>query len=447
LAPAWVTAGLEGLRPKYPSDLFEADHDSIKCLDCDRLFKFGKGVNNFETHLRSKTHRTAVDSRLEKQRQADTFMSTTDTFMPTSKTIDFEMTAEPLMVYAQSHSSLDQARNRYFAELERKTNSSDFWIYSMQKRLSNLETNYKSHAEQQSEILEISKSVDGKYQAVSDANASLREEQKNQFAQLKYRLSESEETQEHKNRKTEERFETFEEKQSNRVIALQCKLKDFEEHSEDQLKENAKRIARAERRHKEEFEDIRNTLVTLEEDKKKQLDQISEQNKKELDQMMEPNKQQLAEMSEKLDKLEVLTKTQESTITDLEFQVQLHAEELQRHRDNEEILQQNLSAQMTVQAEQTDCRLKAIEEASEERLERFERQLLERMRSVDKQKSERIRSVEKENSELRINMERFENVMPALFEEFRALREIVGVVEEDSEEAEAGEIEPAVEAP
>ena len=347
------------------------------------------------------------------------------------------MPSDPTMVFAQrGFSNLVQASKQYFAELEREATSSNIWMISTRTRLANLETNQTSHTDQLSQMLELSRKVDGKYQAVFDANASLREEQKSHVTQLKNRLSESEEAQQHKNRIAEERFETFEEKQSNRVISLGCKLKDIEEHNQDQLKELTKRIARAERRQKEELEEVRRIIAASEQDKTKQIDDILEQNKKQMNQMTEQNTHHLDQISEKLDNMQTLTQTQESTITDLEAQVQVHGEEHKCHRENEEILQRNFGDQMTIHFEQTESRIKAIEQSSEERLERFERQLLERMRTADKQKSERIRFLEKENGELKFKIAKFENVMPALFKELKELSEAVNSAEESEEELE-----------
>lgn len=348
------------------------------------------------------------------------------------------MPSDPTMVFAQrGFSNLVQASKQYFTELEREASASNIWMISTRTRLANLEANQTSHTDQLSQVLELSRRADGKYQAVFDANASLREEQMGHFAQLKNRLSESEEAQQHKNRKAEERFETFEEKQSNRVISLGCKLKEVEEHNQDQLKELTKRIARAERKQKEELEDIRRIIASSEQDKTKQLDHILEQSKKQMDQMTEQNTQQLAQVSEKLEHMQTLTETQESTITDLEAQVQVHSEQIQYHQENEEILQQNFSTQMTEHREQTDSRIAAIEHSSEERLELFEKQLLERVRTADKQKSIRIRSLEKENGELKNQMEKFQKVIPLVFEELHELAEAVNAAEEDSEEVES----------
>ncbi|TEY81178.1 hypothetical protein BOTCAL_0034g00420 [Botryotinia calthae] len=60
--------GLSELRQKYPDSRFKAtDLHDIKCMDCDTEHKISKykKTNNFETHLKSKTHLENVKFRVE----------------------------------------------------------------------------------------------------------------------------------------------------------------------------------------------------------------------------------------------------------------------------------------------------------------------------------------------------------------------------------------------
>ncbi|TGO21009.1 hypothetical protein BPAE_0248g00030 [Botrytis paeoniae] len=66
--PIWLQRGLSELRQKYPDSRFKAtDLHDIKCLDCDKEHKVSKykKTNNFETHLKSKTHLENVKFRVE----------------------------------------------------------------------------------------------------------------------------------------------------------------------------------------------------------------------------------------------------------------------------------------------------------------------------------------------------------------------------------------------
>ncbi|THV52212.1 hypothetical protein BGAL_0085g00010 [Botrytis galanthina] len=66
--PIWLQRGLSELRQKYPDSRFKAtDLHDIKCLDCDTEHKISKykKTNNFETHLKSKTHLENVKFRVE----------------------------------------------------------------------------------------------------------------------------------------------------------------------------------------------------------------------------------------------------------------------------------------------------------------------------------------------------------------------------------------------
>ncbi|TGO82085.1 hypothetical protein BPOR_0925g00010 [Botrytis porri] len=66
--PIWLQRGLSELRQKYPDSRFKAtDLYDIKCLDCDTEHKVSKykKTNNFETHLKSRTHLENVKFRVE----------------------------------------------------------------------------------------------------------------------------------------------------------------------------------------------------------------------------------------------------------------------------------------------------------------------------------------------------------------------------------------------
>jgi hypothetical protein len=363
-----------------------------------------------------------VDARLDKQRQSGTFVPTK------AKTIDFEIPSEPLMVYNQRGAlSIDQAMMQLSAVLKGDSNSNQMWIENFKQRLSHLQMNHSSHAKQLGEVLEISKSVEEKYQSVFDANAAAEERQREHYTTLELQLSTANQTRENADRKAEARFETFEEKQSNKVIRLECKLKDVEENSQEQLKELRIRTTKGEKRHKEDFENIRDILGKSNEENKKLKDAV------------EQNKEQLAKISEQLQKTEAFVKTQESTITDLESQSQVHTEELQRHRENEEMTRRNFTAQMTVHFEQTDAQIRAIEQASEERLAQFERDMLRKVGKAHKQNKEHIQSLEKENAEMKTTLQKLEFVMPEIFKQFSEIQKKLFPEETEEEEEEIEE--------
>ena len=53
------------MHDKYPNDRFTIEKDDILCIDCEgRLFSSRTGGSNFEKHLKSKSHREIVASRL-----------------------------------------------------------------------------------------------------------------------------------------------------------------------------------------------------------------------------------------------------------------------------------------------------------------------------------------------------------------------------------------------
>lgn len=402
--------------------MIDVDHEFWICLDCEKHFKLiaGKTVSNFETHLRGQAHKLLADARIEKQRQAASFIST-------SEAVDSEIPTKPLVVSGQNeHSYLAQSRLHYLAALEQEASQNHIWMASMRKRLSNLETNSTGYAEQTTKLLELSRIADEKYQWLIDTNARNEEKQrtvtnkhKERLSQMEQQISSLEDAQTNRGRILDEHFETFEEKQSNRVAKLEHTLKEFEEHVQDQLRGTTRRIARAEKKEQADVEDIRDTLTS---DLKK---------RKDLYQILGENREQSTKLSEKLKHLEALTASQETIITDLESRFQIESAELQRQKENEEAMWCSLQSQMTAHYEQTDLRIKAIEKSSEERLERFTKRLLERLHARDQLKSERIRSLEKETSEQKATIERFEMTIPAILEELSTLHEAILPAEEE----------------
>ncbi|EDN98438.1 hypothetical protein SS1G_13296 [Sclerotinia sclerotiorum 1980 UF-70] len=66
--PIWLQRGLSELRQKYPDSQFKAtDSYDIRCTDCDTEHKVAKykKTNNFENHLKSKSHLENVKFRLD----------------------------------------------------------------------------------------------------------------------------------------------------------------------------------------------------------------------------------------------------------------------------------------------------------------------------------------------------------------------------------------------
>ena len=71
LLPEWLEVARKKLDEKYQLDLFsvifEDDEPRMKCHECSKIYYVGPGqtLNNFETHLKNRTHRGNVDWRLE----------------------------------------------------------------------------------------------------------------------------------------------------------------------------------------------------------------------------------------------------------------------------------------------------------------------------------------------------------------------------------------------
>ncbi|PQE14093.1 hypothetical protein CJF31_00006617 [Rutstroemia sp. NJR-2017a BVV2] len=66
--PDWLVTGMDALREKFPDDRYEpTSTNDLQCLDCGRPIRVAKAqkIQSFENHLLTKSHKQAVQRRLE----------------------------------------------------------------------------------------------------------------------------------------------------------------------------------------------------------------------------------------------------------------------------------------------------------------------------------------------------------------------------------------------
>jgi len=81
--PDWLEAALSKLRSRYPLDSFgglrqagpepgDSSRPRIRCDDCPGKYYQpgpGRGVDNFEVHLKNRGHRERVEKRMQRERE------------------------------------------------------------------------------------------------------------------------------------------------------------------------------------------------------------------------------------------------------------------------------------------------------------------------------------------------------------------------------------------
>jgi hypothetical protein len=191
-SPAWLIAGVNSLHSKYPNDSFKAENGAIICMDCGRPFKpsANGSVSNFETHLRSKTHRNTVTERMEKLGGNDFVPQ--NFFLP-SKTMgmDFTVPPQPLTVFAhKGQQSVESLRSQYFSALEREMYEKAIRTTLIEGRLVNAEKANKERFDQIEASLEASeKKITEQLEEMSETVTSSEERCKEQVKEKTNKIS------------------------------------------------------------------------------------------------------------------------------------------------------------------------------------------------------------------------------------------------------------------
>ncbi|CZR62088.1 uncharacterized protein PAC_11985 [Phialocephala subalpina] len=448
-SPPWLTQGLEMLRPRYPDDLFEAQNGMIQCLDCRRPFKpANNGVSNFDTHLRSKTHRACVSERLRN-------MSTYQHTLPSTKMIDVDLNFQqaPLTVFAnkQQERSVKDIANELFSKLDGDTGMTSIRLSMIDSRLAAM--NNKVNEQR------------GHFDKVLESSQKCNKDMKEKLNMLSDVIKSTEEKCENQVRDFVKQVETSDFKNGEQLRTMSRRMMDLEGRCETKLSETNTRIARYNQRTLDQYDSTNERITKSELESKTKLEQLSSQ----INQLVKKNKSQdeliakldeviakfqsqaeenrkdvqgLQEQSQELEvrikELERENKGQEDEIQDLLAQTQLHTEELQRQRDSEENFMKTIRDQMQAHFEQTDRTIKKLSTENEDRMELMEQQMFNRIKAIEDHSSKKIRSLEKKYVEQKENIDRFEIVVPTILEDARArdeyLDELAKLITEPEEE-------------
>ena len=430
-------------------------------------------MSNFETHLRSKTHRNIVTERMEKLGSNDFVPQ--NFFLP-GKTMgmDFSIPSQPLTVFAhKGQQSVESLRTQYLTALEREVYEKAIRTTLVEGRLLNAEKTNKERFEQIDASLEASeKKITEQLEEMSETVTSSEERCKEQVQEVKERLAFSES----RNRDQQDQFidmvarvTSTEEKCNSGLDDMTGRLARSDHRNIDQLEklqervdesvqESKDRLQRSELELQTQFHKLtslaKDSKLRLEESErtsKEQIDQLSQQItsselelkdrlrnseqklevsiytlKVQLEQSEQASKEEIDQLLERVVASEEMLKQQEGIIDDLESKSQLYADEIQRSRETEESFRKAIADQMEAHFEQTAKRAALLEAQSAERVKGIELMVVERMKESEKKikdTEKRMKRLKEDNEYQEEVIVRLEKVIPALIQEMQELRE------------------------
>ena len=417
------------LHSKYPDDSFKSENGAIVCTDCGgRPFKPGANntVNNFETHLRSKSHRSIVINRMEKLGEHKSLFATT-----MGSGTDINLQKQPPAVFAQKGDhSLAMLRNQYLQALENDVLEKGIRQTLLEGRL------HTADKKRQEQIEQLDASLESSEKKVAQT-----------LDQVSVLVTASEERFEAQCRELKEKVVTCDTMSRVQVKEMLERMSGLDSKTTKTIEDITGRLARSDHRNIDQIENMTERVQKFERLSKEQAEQLSDKFKH----LNTANKEELRKLSEdffkKISKLEKVNEKQHGYITDLESQVQLYADELQRYREIHEAFRKATSDQVEAHFEQTAQQaqtvqqesaerfaalelemtesMKRIEERSVEHLKSMEQQMTEKMKSTETESSKRLRALEKENKAQKEAMERFQAIVPFVIQDGTELRELL----------------------
>jgi hypothetical protein len=207
------------------------------------------------------------------------------------------------------------------------------------------------------------------------------------------------------------------------------------ERTEGLLEQVASQVSDSEKRQKEQLQEIIHRAAASEGVPKDQMDSLA----KELSSSQQYTKETLISIMHRI--LEKANETQCESINDLESQLQIHADELQRQRDSEEALRQSHFAQMDVHFNQSaermqklekeiKDRIQAAESARDTRIKELEKEISERIQVVRSAGDARIKELEEVSEERERRINGYNEIFPLLFNQINELIETVECLRE-----------------
>ncbi|KAH6717073.1 hypothetical protein BKA61DRAFT_654336 [Leptodontidium sp. MPI-SDFR-AT-0119] len=486
--PHGFSLSLTRFTQSTPESLFKPSNGQIKCLDCDgREFRMSGNntFNGFEAHLKGKAHKANVSKRLENPACQYPYQES----LLSSKTkdfgMDFNIPQQPIAVFANKTtptSSVAALGAQFFAAIDADTHTKTMKLSFLEARQNNAEQKANERIEKLDASIEASnEKIQGLSGEVTEKVEASEDRLRSEIQEINERLDSTQSRNDEQLKELETRIaETSEDcevrldklfttmaKSDHRNIEniddLKALLRKSDEASEKQLSNLQAKIVDLEQlntgsqryeietsiRELEAFDLETRHLRALMESRLDAIDQAVRESKehraaleaqiKELQTSHQEARTLISELQTRIDAFEQANTCKEEEFHDLEVNIQVHTEDIQRQRDSNLSYQKTIKDQIEAHFQHTEKSANSAQKAAlkreEEALER-EKALEERLERMFEKKIAKMEKVhEEERERSRKKIQRLEGKLKELQGDFDFSQTGVGSIIEDLEGA------------
>ena len=434
------------LRDKYPDSSFETDHGNIKCLDCDKSLK--ATFHGLVTHERSKAHQNNIKEKRANPVFKQAAFKDAMMFPPPKAMdlgIDFSISQQPLAVYAQKAAqNLASTREQYLKALENENQTGSIRMSFLESRQE------KADKLNMAKIERLKEGLDAVGEKVKTLEHDVTEKVEGSEDKTRIQLLE-----------VQERIDMAEGKNEEQLKSMESRIKETSEYCNVELEKMLTSLAKSDHRNVDRIDDLKTDLRKLDEGMEEQLcalkakiidleglntesqredleasirelessdlksrnlrakmearlndieNSIRESDKLclslvaqivDLQTSQEQSKAATSHLHSRIEELEKANAQKEEEVHDLEANLQMLSEDLQRQREGNLQYQKTIKDQIEAHFQFTEKRERNAEEAAAERKEEArerERVLEERLMGAFERRLERV---ERENREER----------------------------------------------
>ncbi|KAG4428258.1 hypothetical protein IFR05_016264, partial [Cadophora sp. M221] len=484
----WILNIIDTFHSKYPESLFEPSNGQIKCLDCDgREFRMSGNntFNGFEAHLKGKAHKANVSKRLENPACQYPYCESLLSSKAKDFSMDFNIPQQPIAVFANKTtptSSVAVLGAQFFAAIDADTHTKAMKLSFLEDRQRNAEQKTNEQIEK----------LDANIQASNEKIQGLSEE-------VTEKVKASEDRLRSEIQEANDRLDSTESRNDEQLKGMETRISKTSEDCEVKLDKLFTTLAKSDHRNIENIDDMKALLRKSDEVSGKQLSQlqtkvmdleqlnsgsqhdeivtsirdleaanleirhiraIMETRLDAIDQAVrESNEHRTAlearikelhashqemetlnsQLQTRIEALEQASALKYDEFHDLELNIQMHTEDIQRQRESNLSYQKSIKDQIEAHSQHTEKSANSAEKAAlkreQEALER-ERALEERLERMFEKKIAKMEKVhEEERERSRKKILRLEGKLKDLQGDFDFSQIGVGSIIEDLEGA------------
>ncbi|KAK0102003.1 hypothetical protein ONS96_005971 [Cadophora gregata f. sp. sojae] len=246
------------LRDKYPDSKFDTDNGMIKCLDCDRSLK--PTFHGVETHVRGKAHQNNIKEKISNPVSKQMAFKDTTLFPPKAMDlgIDFNIPQQPLAVYAQrAAQNLAATRAQYLSALENENHAGSIRMSVLESRQEKAEKQNTANMEKlKSSVVTSEEKVKTLSQDVTEKLGASEQRTRTQLLEVKKRL------------------ESVEEKNDGQLKSIEARIEKTAEDCEFRIDKLFTSVAKSDHRNIDNIDDLKANLRKLDEGTEEQLSEL-----------------------------------------------------------------------------------------------------------------------------------------------------------------------------